>query len=180
VAAVVPLPAEERPARPAPFTDEVEVPDTPVAELAAGPTRLTVGVLAIADSVVPRAPAVALVFVVVVEALVVVALVVVSAAVAVVVPAAGVVVVVVGELAAPGSVVEVVAAVPTAPVVAAVCAATGVDRASKSGKARYATSCQALLRKYLVSIVWLYGSRACKASQGPRQKSSRHWQPRSR
>lgn len=109
------------------------------------------------------------VVVVVVVALVVVPLVAASAAV-----------VVVGELTAPGSVVEVVAAVPTAPVVAAVCAATGVATASKSGKARYVTSCQALPRRYLVGIMWLYGSRACGASRAPGQKSRQSGHPRSR
>lgn len=90
------------------------------------------------------------------------------------------VVVVVGELTVRGAVVEVVAAVPAAPVVAAVCAATGVDRASKSGKARYATSCQILARKCLVGIVQLYGSRACGASRAPRQKSRQSGHPRLR
>lgn len=127
VAAVVPLPAEDRPVRPAAFTDEPVVPDTPVAEVAAGPTRLTVGVLTVTGWVAPESPAVLVVV----------------------------------------------------PVVAAVCAAAGVDRASKSGKAGYATSCQALPRKCLMVIARLYGSRACRASQGPRQKSSRHWHPRS-
>jgi hypothetical protein len=63
-APVVPLVAEVGLARPAAFTDEPEVPDAPVTEVAAGTTRLTVGVLTVADCIAPEGPAVLVVVVV--------------------------------------------------------------------------------------------------------------------
>ncbi|MBV8736265.1 MAG: hypothetical protein JO007_03220 [Alphaproteobacteria bacterium] len=63
-AAVVPLMAEVGLARPAAFTDEPDVPDIPVTEVAAGPTRLIVGVPTVADCVALEGPAVLVVVVV--------------------------------------------------------------------------------------------------------------------